>query len=528
MSNTTHNEKSDPFTPDIGWHEVAPLLEKHNAFLEPIDKEKVLDEFLRESYRESQTSDGVSTNEFENRKKHTKILRAYKINVSKFAKKIFDSSDAINTDNVNPEIAKLFANFDGEGSNLHIVASKICMDLLSGCAGGIVAFPNTEKIINEYKEQGIVINHQFVQQLEARPYFIPINQSNVIGVKTVKIQGIETLKQIRIKSTENVSSDDEYSEKEVDKVCEYTLIKVGNANKVQLKTYIKTDKDSEVDEITYLSGMDRIPIAVGYASADVKKGFYRAIPLLLDLLETIVDYMNDKSQHDACKRAALLAILILKSARKQSFGKDEIEDGSISKKSNFAIWPIDADSDIGYIDTATFAPILKISQDDLDNLLEEIRQLSVSNIPTQKTNVTATTTAIASYAVDSIFASVALAEEDLLNNVIVLMGAWMGIDADKCGSLTINKDFGNVVSNSLKSKESIDMLIKVFEKNAISQTVFLDEMRARGQFPTQGADVTTEQMVEAAKSENETKALAGLDEFIDLEEEREVNDERDE
>jgi len=514
---TTHNEKNDPFTPDTGWYEVAELLKKHAAFLEPIDKDEVF-EFLNAGYRENITSDGTGTTEFAIRKKHTKILRAYQRNVTKFATKIIDSSDAINIGNVNTKIAELFGNFDGEGSDLHVVASKICLDILSGCGGGIVEFPDTAKIIKDFETQGVVINHQLVQQMDARPYFVPIHQSNVIGTKTVKIQGVETLKQIRIKSTETASDDDEYSEKQTEKVHEYTLLKEGEANKVQLKVYVKNDKGFDIEGEVILDGIDRIPIAIGYASADVKKGFYRAIPLLLDLLETIIDYMNDKSQHDAAKRAALLAILVLKSARKQSFGKDEIEDGGIGQKSNMGIWSIDSDSDIGYIDTAKFASILKVSQDDLDGLLEEIRQLSVSNIPTQKANITATTTTIASYAVDSVFASVALAMEDLLNNVIILMGEWLDIPADKCGHITIKRDFGNVVSNSLKSKESIDMLIKMFEKNAISQTVFLDEMRARGQFPTQGADVTTEQMVDEAKNENETKALAGLNEFVDLNE----------
>jgi len=515
--NTIHNEKNDPFTPDMGWHEVAPFLKKHNSFLEPINKEEVFDEFLNEGYRESQISEGVSTTEFGVRKKHTKIPRKYKRDNSRFANKIIDSSDAINVDNVHPEIAKLFDNFDGEGRNLHTITSDLCLDILSGCAGGIVEFPDTAKIIKDFEEQGIVVNHQLVQQMDARPYFIPIHQSNVIGIKTVKIQGIEILKQIRIKSTETISNDDEYSEKVVGKVCEYTLSKSSdNVNKVQLKIYTKNDNDFNVSDTVTLDGINKIPIAVGYAIADVKKGFFRAVPLLLDLLEAIIDYMNDKSQHDAAKRAALLAILVLKSARKQQTGKDEIEDGGIGNKSNMGVWSIDVDSDIGYIDTVKFAPILKVSQDDLKDSIEEIRQLSVSNIPTQKANVTATVTMIAAYAVDSVFISVALALEDLLNNAIILMGEWLDIPADKCGKVSINKDFGNLVSNSLKSKESIDTLIKMFEKNAISQKVFLDEMRARGQFPTQGADVTTEQMVEDAKSENEIKALNGLGEFTDL------------
>ncbi len=138
-----------------------------------------------------------------------------------------------------------------------------------------------------------------------RPYWVKYKACQAVNFRAVKINGQLAIGQITFEE-ETCEPDGAFGEKEVKRYRTFTLEEyadvvtraAGYRVRFELKRKTQADNGEEifaVDDEGYISGFDRIPVAVVYGR---KVGFLQSQPPLLDLALLNVSYYQKKSDRD--------------------------------------------------------------------------------------------------------------------------------------------------------------------------------------------------------------------------------------
>jgi Domain of unknown function (DUF4055) len=312
-----------------------------------------------------------------------------------------------------PETIRIYAeDIDLEGRNLQAFAHEVFGTALAyGLSHILVDYPTVTS--------GLTLADQ--RNSGARPYFVEIKPWNVLGWKSQRILGVETLTQLRIMETIQVPSG-VWTTKTVRQV------RVLEPNSYRIFRQAKDDPRAEWNEVE--SGpvsIGAIPLATIYGG---RTGFMTAKPPLMDLAYLNIEHWQSKSDQQNILHVARVPILF-----GSGFANEQLKIGA-----GYAVSNDDPTSTLEYVDSGRAAPAIDAGRDSLKDLEDSMRVLGAQLLVKRPRGTrTATETSIDSNEADSTLSLLALNMQDSLEFALDFMAKWDKIPSG--GSIKLCDDF---------------------------------------------------------------------------------------
>lgn len=341
-------------------------------------------------------------------------------------------------------------NIDLQGRNLHTFAAASFTDALSdGVAGILVDFPRVKGVRTMADEE----------KVGARPYFVQIKYENVLGWKSERINGVETLTQLRLLECA-VEPDGEFHEKEIEQV------RVLTPGKWEIWREVETGegrKEWQKREggVTTLQKIAFVPV---YGK---RTGFMMGTPPLLELAHMNVEHWQSKSDQQTILHVARVPIL---------FGKklDVDDDGNVKLVvgGSAAVTTDDPDGDLKYVEHTGKA--IEAGRASLQDLEHMMRQVGAELLVIKPGNTTVKQTEADNEPAMCVLQRIAEDQEDAIDAALQLMAEW--VNESTGGHVQLFKDFG---VTSL-AEASLELLFEMNVAGTLSDETLFDEAQRRG------------------------------------------------
>jgi hypothetical protein len=333
------------------------------------------------------------------------LFNGFRRTVETLAGKPFSEPLHLN-DDVPPAIVEYEKDIDLEGRNLQAFAHGAIQTALAyGLAHILVDYPPTPVgTLEDQRKSG------------ARPYFVAIHPKNLLGWKSERINGAETLTQIRI--MESAREDDgEWGVKIIPQV------------RVLERDNFRIYRQNEKEE-WFLFGegevsLGMIPLVTIYGD---RTGFMTARPPLLDLAYLNVEHWQSSSDQSNILHVARVPILFAAG----------FEDGQLTIGANTAVAATDPNAKLQYVEHTGAA--IGAGRESLKALEERMSLMGAQMLVRKPGSRTATEKAIDTAESDCALSAVVLNAEDALEQALDFMAKWEGLEDG--GSIEINDDFG--------------------------------------------------------------------------------------
>ncbi len=379
--------------------------------------------------------EGESNKAYSVRLKRTVLFNAFKKTISILAGKVFTKPVMFEKEPSEPW-DEWFKNIDLQGTGLSVFSFELFkMGLAHGLVHIFVDMPVRDKgtkTLADDKKQNL------------RPYFVAVRADNLIGWRSVNINGINTLSQIRIR--EQVSIEDgEFGEKIVDqiKVVEIGLTRIYQKNKDG--KYILTGKVKTT--------LTKIPLVTIYTN---QKGFMFANSPLLDLAHLNVDHWQKGSDLSNILHLGQVPIL---------FASGFPDKVSLTIGANTLVQNGDSDAKLEYIEPTGKG--IDLGMKAIERIEERMSVIGASMLVNHPGVITATEKKISEFGDDSELASMALNLQGGLNQAFSFMADWMNNKDQPVAS--VNTEFGVVGNGAITP----DILLKMRVAGEISHETFV-------------------------------------------------------
>jgi hypothetical protein len=305
---------------------------------------------------------------------------------------------------------------DLQGRNLHAFAADVCSDAMAcGITGVLVDYPRVSNVRTKADEQ----------KIGARPYFVQISFDNILGWKSARINGVETLTQLRFLESAR-EPDGEFHETEVQQV---RVLYPG-------KWQIWREKEVEGGKKVWalfdegVSTLQNIPFVPVYGK---RTGFMTGVPPLLELAHLNVEHWQSKSDQQTILHVARVPILFAKKLDVDEEGKSKLVIGASS-----AITCGDPDGDLKYVEhTGAAIEAGRLSLLDLEDMM---RQIGAELLVIKPGNTSITQTEADNEPGMCTLQRIAQGLENSLDEALQLMAEWVG--EEDGGNVQIFQDYG--------------------------------------------------------------------------------------
>ncbi len=339
---------------------------------------------------------------------------------------------------------------DLQGRNLHAFAADLCSDAMArGIAGILVDYPRVSNVRTKEDEQ----------KIGARPYFVQISYENVLGWKSERINGVETLTQLRFLEAAR-EPDGEFHEKEIPQV---RVLYPG-------KWEVWREKEVEGGRKVWAryeegkSTLQKIPFVPVYGK---RTGFMTGAPPLLELAHLNVEHWQSKSDQQTILHVARVPILFAKKLAVDEEGNSAIVIGASS-----AITSDDEKGDLKYVEHTGAA--IEAGRKSLLDLEDMMRQIGAELLVIKPGNTSITQTEADNEPGMCTLQRIAQGLENSLDEALQLMAEWVG--EDDGGNVQIFQDYG---VDSL-AEASMDLLRDMNVDGTFSDESLFHEGQRRG------------------------------------------------
>ncbi|MFL9904206.1 DUF4055 domain-containing protein [Paraburkholderia fungorum] len=351
-------------------------------------------------------------------------------------------------DDVPRQIQGWCENIDLQGHNLHAYAAAVCFHAISyGMCGILVDFPPTRgrlKTRADEKAAGV------------RPYFVHIHAQNILGWRAQRINGVQTLTQLRF-----VECVTEPYGAFGDQIIEQVRVLYPGKWEVWRESD-KVDADGKKVWILHDKGattIKKIPFVPVYGK---RTGFMQGVPPLIELAHMNVEHWQSKSDQQTILHVARVPIL---------FGKG-LEDTPITVGASSAIIADSPDADLKYVEHTGQA--IEAGRKELLDLEDRMRQVGAELLVIKPGNRTVVQTQSDNEAGMCTLQRIIQDEEDALDQAIQLLAEWVG--QPDGGHVTIFNDFG-VAS---LAEASLELLRDMNVDGTLSDESLYREAQRRG------------------------------------------------
>lgn len=335
---------------------------------------------------------------------------------------------------------------DLQGRNLHAFADSVTADALArGIAGILVDYPTVKNARTKADEKAI----------GARPYFIQISYENVLGWKSKRINGVETLTQLRLLETA-VEPDGEFHEKTVEQV---RVLYPGRWETHQKRKDKATGEERWTMVDDGATSLDKIPFVPVYGK---RTAFMMGTPPLLELAHMNVEHWQSKSDQQTILHVARVPILFAR-----MLGENKIVVGGSQA--------VESDSekgDLKYVEhTGAAIDAGRLSILDLE---DRMRQIGAELLVIKPGNTSITQTLADNEPGMCVLQRITQGVEDALDAALQLMAEW--VKEKDAGHVQLFKDFG---VHSL-SEASLQLLREMNVDGTLSDEQLFIEAQRRG------------------------------------------------
>lgn len=357
------------------------------------------------------------------------------------------------SDDVPERILEWSEDIDLQGRNLHSFADSLCMEALARGVGGIlVDFPQTRDKSGRLKYKTLA------DEIKAgvRPYFVQIHAGNILGWRSKRINGVETLTQLRLLET-IVEEDGEFGEKEIEQV---RVLYPG-----RWEVWRKSEKSLDAtkpDWILHDKGvvsLPRIPFVPFYGK---RTGFMTGVPPLAELAHMNVEHWQSKSDQQTILHVARVPILFAK-----MLGENAITVGG-SK----AVKCDDPDGDLRFVEHTGAA--IESGRLSLLDLEDRMRQVGAELLVIKPGNTSITQTRADNEPGTCALQRIVQSLEDSLDGALQLAAEWVKLKQG--GHVQIFQDFG-VAS---LAEASLELLRDMNVDGTLSDETLFNETQRRG------------------------------------------------
>ena len=317
-----------------------------------------------------------------------------------FAKELTLSEDV-------PDVIKELAqDIDGEGRSLHAFCADLMSEAVSiGFGGILVDFTRTEGKARTQAEE---------KAIGARPYWVHVKHSQILGWKTGKVNGKPGLLQLRIAETAEVD-DGEYDVKTVNRV------------RVLMPGAWELWEEGAGGWTLFDSGTTTLKVIPFVPIYGLRRGFMRGHPPLLELAHQNVKHWQHQSTQDGSGEFARRRMLVL-------IGIDSERD--ITVGSGYAL-NLPKDADIKVVQGSTES--VTVGRTELEALEGQMIQTGAELLTAKPGQRTATEAANDAEANKSDLQRLVETFEDSGDQALQFTADWLGLPQG--GHMSLFKDF---------------------------------------------------------------------------------------
>lgn len=380
------------------------------------------------------------------------LFPAYKRTVETLTGKPFSKPIRFEAD-VPARIQEWMEDADLRGRNLHVFCADILEAVLShGLAGILVDFPPTTGIAQA--ESGIITQAEEAA-VGLRPYFVEVKPEQILGWRSERINGVETLIQLRIMETIS-EHDGDFGSKDIEQV---RVLTPG-----AWEIWRKRDGISREEWALYEGGtttLNEIPFTPIYGD---RRGFMEGRPPLIELAYMNVEHWQSASDQQNVLHVARVPILAVTGIDDDSF---QVTVGA----SNAINLPMSAS--MQYVEHTGAA--IGAGKQSLDDLEERMRQAGAELMVVKPNRVTAFQVGVENDLAMSALQRISQDFQDALNQALQFMADWVG--EPEGGHVVLFNDFG--AANLTQA--SMQYLVQAAAAGKVSDETLFGEMQRRNE-----------------------------------------------
>ncbi|WP_353192119.1 DUF4055 domain-containing protein [Pandoraea pnomenusa] len=351
-------------------------------------------------------------------------------------------------DDIPPRLREWTEDIDLQGRSLHSYAASLADAVLAeGMAGILVDYPTKDKGVKTVADE---------RQAGLRPYFVHIRKGDILGWRSKRIRGVETLTQLRLLEQATID-DGPFGEKAIEQV---RVLYIGKWE-VWRETE-KVDADGKKIWVIHQSGtttLKRIPFVPVYGK---RTGFMTAVPPLMELAHANVEHWQSKSDQQTILHVARVPILFAKN----------LGDAQIVVGASTAIKADGPDADMKFVEHTGKA--IEAGRLSLLDLEDRMRQAGAELLVIKPGNVTEVQTLADNEQGMCALQRIAHDEEDAIDVALQLMAEWVG--EQQGGHVTIYKEFGAATL----AQASLELLRDMTIDGTLSDETLFREAQRRG------------------------------------------------
>ena len=367
------------------------------------------------------------------------LYPAFSRTVEVMASKPFSKPVAID-EGTPPRIVEWLEDVDLSGRSLHSFAADVMQDCISyGLSGVLVDYPQASQVRTRADEMVTGV----------RPYFAHYKPQSILGWKSQKRNGHETLTQLRLMET--VEEDDgEFGTKQVEQV---RVLDPGTW------AIYRKPGDSWIVYAEGTTTLSEIPFVFFYG---IRKGFGIGHAPLIELAFQNIEHWQSLSDQQTILHVARVPILTV-------IGADS--DSQITVGASSAV-KLPVGADMRFVEHSGQA--IEAGRKSLLDLEERMRQTGAELLVLKPGDITATQVTSENEANRCTLQKIVEVFEDGLDQCLEYMADWVG-EADG-GSVSLFTDFGAATLG----EASAELLLKANQSGKLSDETMFDEWKRRG------------------------------------------------
>jgi hypothetical protein len=384
---------------------------------------------------------GEDADSYKCRRDTATLFPAYLRTVETLTGKPFSKPLVINKD-VPARIVEWMKDADLQGRNLHSFAADLLETALGyGICGILVDYPRAKGVRTVADEQ----------KAGLRPYLIQIYPENVLGWRSQRVNGKETLKQLRLMEC-LCEPDGDFGEKEIQQV---RVLTPG-----AWKTYRQNEKKEWIPYEDGVTSIDFIPFIPVYGD---RRGFMIAKPPMLEMAHMNVEHWQSASDQQTILHVARVPILTVSGVDDDKF---EMKVGASTAVK------LPQGGEMKFVEHTGAA--IDAGAKSLADLEERMRQAGAELLVIKPGTVTATQVATENAVGMCALQRMVQDLKDALDAALQMMATWVGEKSG--GTVTIYNDFA---AASL-AEASAELLLKTNQAGKLSDETLLGEYKRRG------------------------------------------------
>lgn len=348
-------------------------------------------------------------------------------------------------EDVPPKLQEWCEDVDLQGRNLHAFADAVTADALArGIAGILVDFPTVTGVRTKADEE----------KIGARPYFVQISYENVLGWKSERINGVETLTQLRLLEVA-VEPDGPFHEKRVEQV---RVLYQG-----RWETWRKKKAEGGDEQwVLHLEGVTSIQVIPFVPVYGNRTAFMMGSPPLIELAHMNVEHWQSKSDQQTILHIARVPILFAR-----MLGEAKIVVGGSA-----AVQSDSEHGDLKYVEHTGAA--IEAGRLSILDLEDRMRQIGAELLVIKPGNTSITQTVADNEPGMCALQRITQGVEDAIDAALQLMADWVG--EKEAGHIQLFKDFG---VHTL-SEASLQLLREMNVDGTLSDEQLFIEAQRRG------------------------------------------------